>query len=193
MKQFQFVVLSGVLGALVLGAGTSNPVSESKGKHDFALPEQSEIHSCAACHTPHQKSGQVPHWELRKSAPAAVMPYLSDRDRPDSTTLMCLSCHDGTVATDISAGQHRVFPQNRIGASGGKSRQGTGHPLGVRYPVFDAKYQSRGKVEADGKIKLPDGRVACISCHDPHDREGLDGMLVKSNRRSSLCLSCHRL
>ena len=52
-----------------------------------------------------------------------------------------------------------------------------------------------GKVakQADGAVKLPDGRIQCISCHDPHNTGRHAGMLVKSDHRSNLCLTCHRL
>jgi predicted CXXCH cytochrome family protein len=40
---------------------------------------------------------------------------------------------------------------------------------------------------------LPGGRIQCVTCHDPHNSGRHEGMLVKSNRRSRLCLSCHRI
>jgi predicted CXXCH cytochrome family protein len=48
-------------------------------------------------------------------------------------------------------------------------------------------------VTADGRIKLPDGRIQCTTCHDPHNTQRHAGMLVISNDRSRLCLACHRL
>jgi predicted CXXCH cytochrome family protein len=40
-------------------------------------------------------------------------------------------------------------------------------------------------------VRLPDGRVECVSCHDPHNQSGTQAMLAVSNRRSALCLTCH--
>ena len=44
---------------------------------------------------------------------------------------------------------------------------------------------------ATGTVTLPGGRVECISCHDPHNAAGEANMLVTSNARSALCLTCH--
>ncbi len=38
---------------------------------------------------------------------------------------------------------------------------------------------------------LIDGRMECSSCHDVHDRNGHAKLLVKSNARSALCVTCH--
>ena len=43
-----------------------------------------------------------------------------------------------------------------------------------------------------GKVLLPDGKIECTSCHDPHNQSGQPHMLVKSNRGSALCLTCHK-
>jgi predicted CXXCH cytochrome family protein len=64
------------------------------------------------------------------------------------------------------------------------------HPIGVPIPQDRREYRSSAMVAASG-IPLPEGRVECVSCHDPHNQQGLDDLLVKSNRRSALCLTCH--
>jgi predicted CXXCH cytochrome family protein len=46
-------------------------------------------------------------------------------------------------------------------------------------------------VTKTGRVRLPDGRIECVSCHDPHNTAGIDKLLVMSNRRSALCLTCH--
>jgi predicted CXXCH cytochrome family protein len=70
----------------------------------------------------------------------------------------------------------------------------TGHPIGIAYPIADPRYHPVASLSApDSRIPLPDGRVQCISCHDPHNTGRHPAMLVRSNRGSGLCLSCHRL
>ena len=66
------------------------------------------------------------------------------------------------------------------------------HPVGVEYPQFDKGYRPLIAVVASGTVTLPDGKVECTSCHDPHDMSDEDYMLVTSNARSALCLICHR-
>lgn len=42
---------------------------------------------------------------------------------------------------------------------------------------------------ADKKLPLKDGKITCITCHDPHGKTGLKGILRKPF--DDLCLSCH--
>ncbi len=65
------------------------------------------------------------------------------------------------------------------------------HPIGVSYPAGRRGFRPMAFVQAEGKIRLPQGRIECVSCHDPHNASGAAKMLVMSNRRSALCLSCH--
>ncbi|MHC4317018.1 MAG: cytochrome c3 family protein [Planctomycetota bacterium] len=43
----------------------------------------------------------------------------------------------------------------------------------------------------DRRIRLFDNRVGCGSCHSPFADD--EALLVMSNLRSRLCLSCHEL
>jgi len=121
------------------------------------------------------------------------MPFADYAFELDGASLLCLSCHDGVVASDVFTSSHAT----QLASQSGNSRLGydglQGHPVGVTYPVGNPKYHPAAAVTADGRIKLPDGRVQCTSCHDPHNRGGHKGLLVKSDERSRLCLSCHRL
>lgn len=38
---------------------------------------------------------------------------------------------------------------------------------------------------------LIDDKMQCSSCHDVHNTAGVDGLLLKSNAASALCLTCH--
>jgi predicted CXXCH cytochrome family protein len=78
----------------------------------------------------------------------------------------CISCHDGSLGKDVRT-----------------QTMGT-HKVDVYY-IKKKGYNSR----LDRRIILPEGKVTCISCHNPYKNER--GRLVMSNERSSLCLSCH--
>ena len=65
------------------------------------------------------------------------------------------------------------------------------HPIGVPYPARRAGYRPAAFVQAQGRMRLPDDRIECVTCHDPHNRSGVPKMLVMTNRRSALCLNCH--
>jgi predicted CXXCH cytochrome family protein len=85
-------------------------------------------------------------------------------------------------------------------ASGVGERYGRGGPASFermtsRHPI-GAEQHPRGPGDnlvhpnsLDPRIRLFDGRVGCGSCHSPYARE--HALLVMSNDRSALCLSCH--
>jgi predicted CXXCH cytochrome family protein len=75
------------------------------------------------------------------------------------------------------------------------SRRGHGatdHPVGVEYPQFGKGYRPMTSVLSSGVVTLPNGKVECTSCHDPHNEAEVDKMLVMSDDRSALCLTCHK-
>lgn len=79
----------------------------------------------------------------------------------------CLSCHDGSTARNVAQGM-----------------KSAGHKVDVFY------VQKRGyKKRLDRRVVLVDGKVTCISCHNPYKSERR--RLVMSNERSELCMSCH--
>lgn len=163
-------------------------------KHDFTDGGRAPRDLCTPCHTPHLTSGRAP---LRRADDprheAPTRPRSIEVAGLNDASLMCLSCHDGVVATDIDAGAHAVlWPDRAHNELPGRSRL-TSHPVGTRYPANDPAYRSAAEVTADGRIQLPGGRLQCTSCHDPHNTQRVPGLLVMSNERSRLCLSCHRL
>ncbi|MFQ5430772.1 MAG: cytochrome c3 family protein [Phycisphaerae bacterium] len=164
-------------------------------KHDFSNAEWSGGDHCAACHAtknpvpPRTPPAWNPNADLtrRFGAPAEKRPS------PGSGTRICLRCHDGSIARDTIAGVVRVRFANV--QNPGLLRSGHGrsnHPVGVRYPQFDKGFRPMTTVLARNTVRLPDGRVECVSCHDPHNQSGMRAMLVTGNARSALCLTCHK-
>lgn len=103
----------------------------------------------------------------------------------DSFSFNCLSCHDGT-----SSPAHDISFKNadRSGAFSGNNL--SSHPIGTHYG--SASYinpQLRRLEYLDPNMVLIDGRVGCLTCHNPLNRRAPH--LVASNDRSNLCLTCH--
>jgi predicted CXXCH cytochrome family protein len=108
----------------------------------------------------------------------------------------CLSCHDGTIASD--GGAMSLNGNNRN--SGVWDHQGQGksyggassHPIGIDYK--DAfRRNPQGIIEISmlpRTILLPDGKVECVSCHNLYTREA--NLLSVANYGSRLCLTCHK-
>ena len=162
------------------------------GPHDFS---QRGADACSACHIPHIQA-IVPSTQPA-SQPAASMyripgqrqVFVPGRYSPGPTSLICLGCHDGTVATSTIGSSHALLAGVREGFDVPQDFVWRDHPIGVAYPDDHREY--RPEAFAAKKLRLPEGKIECVSCHDPHNVAGVKGMLWMSNRRSALCLTCH--
>jgi predicted CXXCH cytochrome family protein len=161
--------------------------------HDFSEGGREPRDLCLPCHTPHMTRAATPALDGEPSATDSIHPYQSTQVELSSASLMCLSCHDGVVARDVYSRAHSTALSAQLGASTLGVSPLRSHPVGVRYPAGERNYRPAAAVTGDGRIQLPGGRLQCTTCHDPHNAAGVPGMLVKSNRRSDLCLSCHQL
>jgi predicted CXXCH cytochrome family protein len=101
--------------------------------------------------------------------------HLVNLDGPEQ----CLNCHDGTIGPDIS------FCTVDCGIDISSS-----HPAYRLYPYLrkPSEFASPSHLEAVG-IKLTNGEVTCVSCHDL--AQGRKHLLVFDNDHSRLCLTCH--
>ena len=73
----------------------------------------SESDICLFCHTPHDSSPVAPLWN-RPNPGSSYTPYSSSTAKaspgqPTGASMLCLSCHDGTVAVDAYGGQAGVI------------------------------------------------------------------------------------
>jgi predicted CXXCH cytochrome family protein len=90
--------------------------------------------------------------------------HLGDSNSIESVSNMCLSCHDGIEGPFVN-------PEDKMINTDYKSNKSFWH---IR----------------DSKIVLVNGKVTCVSCHNPYKNE--DKRLVISNEGSRLCVTCHR-
>lgn len=167
------------------------------GKHDFSSVTGHAADACGACHVPHvmavrphADAGETPALEFYRIGGQREV-LVPDRYTPGPSSLICLSCHNGTVATSAVGSSHAMLGGVREGFDMPEGFALRDHPIGVEYPASGRGYRPLTIVLAEGVVRLPEGRLECVSCHDPHNAAGVEKMLVKSNRRSALCLSCH--
>ena len=104
----------------------------------------------------------------------------------DSFSTDCISCHDGASAVAIEAN----WRNNPMGGLQGKTT-GSDHPIGMDYESYVAANSRKYKpvFGSNSKMLFVDGKVGCLTCHDPLNAER--GHLVMSDRKSALCLTCH--
>ena len=194
MNRVRIVGLVAGLTVTIVGGWAWGGVEGSK--HDFSHKDWSGGDACSACHEAESSEPPTaaPLWDQNADLNRTFGASLEQSKQAGLGSTMCLRCHDGTIARDTIAPpttQARFDNKQNPGLFG--TGHGTSdHPVGVDYPQFDKGYRPVTSVIAKGTVTLPGGKVECISCHDPHDMSGLPKMLVTSNARSTLCLTCHR-
>ena len=202
MKLFSTVIIS------LLFSLTLNCQSISSTKHNLSISgpgtvkANSENQICIFCHTPHNSSPRKPLWN-RNDPGASYILYNSSTlnaspGQPDGSSILCLSCHDGTIAlgnvisrtADISfGGGITTMPSNRRNLGTDLSDD---HPVSITYNSSLASADGELKTPSaiSGQVHLENGKMQCISCHDPH-MNIYSNFLVESRQYSALCLSCH--
>ena len=98
------------LAAALLAASLAPPARAAlvNTKHNLSVSgpgtvkATGETQICIFCHAPHNSSPTPPLWN-RRSPGSTYTPYTSSTQRaavgqPTGASLMCLSCHDGTIA-----------------------------------------------------------------------------------------------
>lgn len=169
-----------------------------------SLKATTETQICIFCHAPHSAAPNTPLWN-RANPGSTYVPYTSSTTKaitgqPTRGSLLCLSCHDGTIA--LGQVLNRGTPITmQAGATtipvGSASRLGTDlsgdHPISFAYTSSLAA--SRGELvdpsTLTGAVRLDStGQMQCSSCHDAHDNTN-GKFLVMRNDASALCQTCH--
>jgi len=141
--------------------------------HDRSFTDASDAHAFAA-----GKAHFVWRSERLRTPPKPLA-----RPRIDAESITCMECHDGSMATQVGfhAGGGDLFQF-------GSNQE---HPIGVAYHPGTGR--NRIPLEPwqtlDSRVRLFDGTVGCGSCHSVYSQQR--NLLVMSNQKSALCLSCH--
>lgn len=201
----------------------------SGSKHDFGQFGWAKNEICLPCHVPHNAivkdaNGEVlqgPMWNHTLPASNVYKLYVDETTgqdvtgKVDSNSLLCLSCHDGSLAVDSFGGG--AGTQQMTGGLIASNDQNltNDHPIGAAgvYPTTDGQTSTASYMvspslrQAKGIMPLRhlDGKyvVGCTSCHEPHNRKNQDHMLWVKNSGTAttvdnrtvtgsvLCLNCH--
>jgi predicted CXXCH cytochrome family protein len=231
--------LAGVAYGQGSGDGFKNSVRGTK--HDMTQPKGHPTPApnfvgatalCEFCHAPHKYNaiGTEPPllWNIQVRS-GTFQPYSSSSFEGADTirnpseassvnaaayyTLLCLSCHDGTVT---ETGLHRrtsTIGSTTVGTLSGRSLTSVNglmndHPVDFTYSAALAtndgglQIPSEGagvRVARVGPGNLPlfkdqagdtSGRLECATCHNPHNNANTR-FLRMANQGSALCLNCH--
>jgi predicted CXXCH cytochrome family protein len=142
---------------------------------------------CATCHGTTTSGAAGMHWRamqrahVRSASPSRTQRY----GALDADSIRCLSCHDGVTARETA---YETASGHGVMALGDTARD---HPVGVRYRAYGRERGSKLRAEGalPATVRLPGGRVSCVSCHDLYSRE--PKLLTVPIEGSALCFTCH--
>ena len=191
--------LSPANGGLGVGSGPQAPDA-----FDYLPLWNHELTGNYAAYTMYQNGPGAP-----QNGPKASQAIIGGMT-PGSVSLLCLSCHDGSVAVNSygnasqplssqSGGGSPVGAQYTIGQS---NNLGNHHPIGFDYDavqLVDTEIRSADVASMGGAGHVRDHlfgpgntKMECATCHSVHNK-GNSGetLLWRSDRNSQLCLTCH--
>ena len=195
LVQLGIAILS--LASIVL-AETNSVTGTS---HDLTINPEiiGSLGTCGYCHGAHSTIPQLPLWERTGTVSLftlyASITIKSDVEQPGSTSLACLSCHDGVTAFDAVNGSTGTAGNDMSTHYEGSSAimgidLRNEHPIGVSIAVDTAGIRDETTITNAG-LKIYDGKVECASCHDAHGSAGFIPFLRLEQDNSLMCLTCH--
>jgi predicted CXXCH cytochrome family protein len=199
----------GLLLVLLLAMTKGNDAQTlSSSKHNLSvtgtgtIKASNENEVCIFCHAPHHARTTGPLWN--KADPGVTYTIYNSSTtnaligQPDGASVMCLSCHDGTIAlgsivsaaAPISFGGYTNMP---MGATNLGTNLSDDHPISFVYNT--SLVTANGQLAAPAAITAPvsldrDNKMQCTSCHEAHDNSN-SNFLVATTQGSALCYSCH--
>ena len=176
----------------------------SQSRHNLSTSGKGKIKSmeddrvCIFCHTSHTSNPKAPMWNRRQSGAIYTLYSSSTLDakpgQPDGTSILCLSCHDGTVAL----GNTFKNPNSMSFAHSMTKRGNLGTDLSDDHPI--SFVYDKSLATEDGNLIDPsalpryildkNNKLQCTACHDSH-KDIVGNFLRHTNEYSELCIMCH--
>lgn len=199
------LVVGGAIWAAEDITNTKHNLSTTSGN---TITDDTETRICVFCHTPHHAAPSAPLWnhtlpsqtyQEYDSTVSVTMDMVVDVNGATGVSLMCLSCHDGSVAIGsmLNFGNAGSLAATQL-TNASSAFLGTDltseHPVGILYDTAqDAAFNAAG-TQTSAVLYSNDGGttnfVECGSCHNPHEAT-LTNFQRVDNTGSVLCLDCH--
>ena len=181
------------------------------GPHYFYRSDGADISPCAPCHKPHNAGNKIPLWNDTNvyddgaaysaySSPSGTLDNIQDSNI-NAPSEACMGCHDGmSESTGYVGSYFETYMMGVLTIDYNKAN----HPIGIQYDYTkDTGLNSNvanGWVNGvNGKFKLINGKVECLTCHDPH--KGVVGtaftdyrhveVLLRTDDIKTFCNECH--
>jgi predicted CXXCH cytochrome family protein len=195
-----------ILLSFAIYQGFSQSITTTK--HNLSISSSNTIKAtaeseiCIFCHTPHSAT-KTPLWN--RQDPGTVYTLYSSSTiqasigQPDGSSLLCLSCHDGTTALGKVKSRTLEISFNSgvttmpLGRTNLSTNLRNDHPISFVYntSLSAADVELKDPTSLTGPVKLEANKMQCTSCHDPH-KNITASFLVATNDNSSLCMTCHQ-
>jgi predicted CXXCH cytochrome family protein len=196
---------------LFVGGASAQDAGVSKTVHNLSLSgpgtvkSASDVGVCIFCHSPHNGNPVSPMWNKQLPGDTYTQ-YTSSTyqqiNQPVSTrSKQCLSCHDGTIALGqtVATGDLGVPAMKPESSAYLGNNLAVDHPIGFNLPARDdgeiaSWLRTSPVISPDPTVQIPDGKIECISCHDPHKQDNdktAQKFLVRDNIGGALCVDCH--
>ena len=162
-----------------------------------------ELTANFAAYTMYQNGPGAPQIGPKASQAIQLVPT------PGSVSLLCLGCHDGSVAVNSYGNTSQLLTSQSggggmIGATyviGKDNYLGNHHPIGFSYDVaqsVDTELRPSGIAQMGGAGNVSDhlfgasNNMECGTCHSVHNKGNTgETLLWRSDEASRLCLTCH--
>jgi predicted CXXCH cytochrome family protein len=138
---------------------------------------------CENCHlSGNDDDPDDPSYDPRQWASPSPLKKSSFGVEELSSSKLCLSCHDGTLAGDT--GSH-LGANSKVGIDLTRS-----HPVSVEYRTdFTSGCRKLTPPAGITPLKLYNRKIECLSCHDIH---GQNPAKLRMSKRE-LCFRCHNV
>jgi len=164
----------------------------------------------------HELTGNSSSYTMYQNGPGApttgpkASQAIANGMAPGSTSLLCLSCHDGSVAVNSygnvsqptasqSSGGSTIGAQYLIGKD---NYLGNHHPIGFDYDAVqaidteiraaDTAMMGGAGTVRDHLLGVGNLKMECGTCHSVHNKGNTgESLLWRSDVNSQLCLTCH--
>jgi len=142
---------------------------------------------CEACHGPGARHLQD------ATDKTAIIAFTRRRDVPvDTQNAQCLQCHKGRERIFWQGSIHQASqlgcsdchnPMAKFSASGLLAKRT------ISETCFTCHQQQRAEFRKRSHMPLPEGRMSCGDCHNPHG--AITRPLIKADTVNQLCYACH--
>ncbi len=166
---------------------------------------EAERQVCETCHGPgslhaeNMKNETAPPAALGKKAWAEwvdktlIVGFTKGWGTPvDKQNGQCLNCHEGGQRMHWPGSAHDLDkvacsdchnPMARFSATGLLKKQG------INQTCESCHWQQRAEFRKRSHMPLPEGKLSCVDCHNPHGTQ--TAPLLKADSVNDVCYSCH--